>query len=154
MKWDGYIQQALVYMTLEHYNQIVYSPQQGMTVIGRSPGVSLNKNVERLMHMKKVNKFMGYLVIIMVIFFFAGCGSAPHRESTGEFIDDTVITTKVKAKLGADEFLKLFKISVDTFKGQVRLSGVVNYKEEIERADNIAKSVQGVKSVKNDLVTR
>ena len=90
----------------------------------------------------------------MLIATFAACASTPERESTGEYVDDSVITTKVKSMLAADDFLKSFKISVETFKGTVQLSGFVNSQQAVDKADEIALSVKGVKSVKNDLIVK
>ena len=82
------------------------------------------------------------------------CGSTPKKASTGEVIDDSVITTKVKALLAADNLLKSIQIGVETYRGTVQLSGFVNSREVVEKAEQITKSVQGVKSVKNDLVVK
>ncbi len=75
-------------------------------------------------------------------------------ESAGKYIDDTVITTKVKALLAKDELLKSFKISVKTTKGVVQLSGSVDSQEALDKAAEIARNVEGVKSVKNNLVVK
>lgn len=83
-----------------------------------------------------------------------GCGSTRTQESTGQYIDDSVITTKVKAKIAADEILKSFSISVETFKGVVQLSGFVDSQLTVDKAGRIAYSVEGVRSVKNDLVVK
>lgn len=102
--------------------------------------------------MKKRDGFVGYFVLVMIIFAFVACASTSKQESTGEYIDDSVITTKVKALLAADDFLKSFQISVETFKGTVQLSGVVGSQNAIDKAVQIARSVSGVKSVKNSLI--
>ena len=73
------------------------------------------------------------------------------QESTGEYVDDSVITTKVKSLLAADDFLKSFEISVETYKGTVQLSGFVDSQKAIDKAVEITRSVKGVKSVKNNL---
>jgi osmotically-inducible protein OsmY len=101
---------------------------------------------------KKRDGFVGYFVLVMIIFAFVACASTSKQESTGEYIDDSVITTKVKAPLAADDFLKSFQISVETFKGTVQLSGVVGSQNAIDKAVQIARSVSGVKSVKNSLI--
>lgn len=88
------------------------------------------------------------------VVFFLGCASTPQTESTGEYIDDTVITAKVKALLAKDDVLKSFQIGVETFKGVVQLSGFVNAEKTREKADFIARTVKGVKSVKNDLIVK
>jgi len=101
--------------------------------------------------MKKKNIFVCYLVIFAMIVAFAACESKPKQSSTGEQIDDTVITTKVKSLLAEDNLLKSFQISVETFKGDVQLSGSVDSQQAIDKAVEIARSVKGVKSVKNNL---
>jgi len=104
--------------------------------------------------MKKRNRFVGYFVLLMLIATFVACGSTSKQESTGEYIDDSVITTKVKSLLAADDFLKSFQISVKTYKGTVQLSGFVNSQKAVDTAVEIARSVNGIKSVKNDLIVK
>jgi osmotically-inducible protein OsmY len=82
------------------------------------------------------------------------CASTSQKESTGEYVDDSIITTKVKSQLAADDFLKSFQISVETFKGTVQLSGFVNAQQAVDKAGQIAGGVKGVKSVKNDLIVK
>ena len=101
--------------------------------------------------MKKRNIVIHCLVLLMLIATFAACASTPKKESTGEYVDDSVITTKVKSQLAADDFLKSFEISVETYKGIVQLSGFVDSQQAVDKAGEIARSVQGVKSVENDL---
>jgi osmotically-inducible protein OsmY len=85
---------------------------------------------------------------------FVACASTSKQESTGEYVDDSVITTKVKALLAADDFLKSFQISVETFRGTVQLSGFVGSQNDVNKAVQIARSVSGVKSVKNSLIVK
>ena len=80
-----------------------------------------------------------------------GCASTPTQESTGQYIDDTAITAKVKAKFVEDKDVSAAAINVETFKGVVQLSGFVNSRSDIHRAVEVARSVKGVKSVKNDM---
>jgi osmotically-inducible protein OsmY len=101
--------------------------------------------------MKKRNMFIGCFVLLMLIVSLVACASTSKQEGTGEYVDDSVITTKVKSMLASDDFLKSFEISVETFKGTVQLSGFVDSQKAIDKAGEIARSVQGVKSVKNDL---
>jgi hypothetical protein len=84
----------------------------------------------------------------------AGCAATEDRASTGQTIDDSVITTKIKAKLIEDPVTKAHEISVETFKGTVQLSGFVETAAESAQAARIANSVDGVKNVKNSLVLR
>jgi len=104
--------------------------------------------------MKKRNSFVGYFVLAMLMVAFVACGSTSKQESTGEYVDDTVITTKVKSLLAADDFLKSFEISVETYKGTVQLSGFVDSQKAVDKAVEIARSVKGVNSVKNNLIIK
>ncbi|MBN1829901.1 MAG: BON domain-containing protein [Deltaproteobacteria bacterium] len=94
------------------------------------------------------------LVLLMLIAALAACASTSKRESTGEYIDDSVITSKVKSLLGTDDFLKSFQISVETYKGNVQMSGFVNSQQAVDKAGEIARNVKGVKSVKNSLIVK
>ena len=80
-----------------------------------------------------------------------GCASTPTQESTGQYVDDTTITAKVKAAIFNDPSLKSKEINVETFKGSVQLSGFVSDKADIAQAVAVTKSVGGVTSVKNDI---
>jgi len=104
--------------------------------------------------MKKWNKFVGYFVLLMLIATFAACASTSKQGSTGEYVDDSVITTKIKSQLAADDFLKSFQISVETYKGIVQMSGFVDSQKTVDKAGEIARSVKGVTSVKNDLIVK
>jgi len=104
--------------------------------------------------MKKRNVIIGYLVLLMLVATFAACSSTRTHESTGEYVDDSTITTKVKALLAEDDFLKSFQIGVETYKGTVQLSGFVNSQQAVNKAREIARSVKGVKSVKNNLIVK
>ena len=85
---------------------------------------------------------------------FAGCASTSTQQGTGEYIDDTVITTKVKAAILEDPLTKVLEIKVKTFKGEVQLSGFVGSQAEANRAIELARAVEGVKSVRNDMVVK
>jgi osmotically-inducible protein OsmY len=104
--------------------------------------------------MKKRNIFISYLVALVLVATFTACASTATRESTGEYVDDSVITTKVKSLLVADDFLKSFQIGVETYKGVVQLSGFVNSQQAVDKAVQITRSVKGVSSVKNDLIVK
>lgn len=104
--------------------------------------------------MKKKNFVIYFLMLLMLIATFAACAATRTQESTGEYVDDTVITTKVKSLLAEDDFLKSFKISVESFKGTVQLSGFVNSQNAVDKAVEITRRVKGVKSVKNDLIVK
>ena len=98
--------------------------------------------------------FIGYFVFLMLVATFSACGSTSKQTSPGEYVDDSVITTKIKSLLAEDDFLKSFQIGVETRKGVVQLSGFVNSQQAINKAGQIAKSVNGVTSVKNDLILK
>jgi osmotically-inducible protein OsmY len=80
-----------------------------------------------------------------------GCASTRTQEGAGEYIDDSVITTKVKSAILGEPGLKVSEINVETFKGVVQLSGFVSSREDITAAVKLASAVNGVKSVKNDM---
>lgn len=82
------------------------------------------------------------------------CAPTPTHEGPGEFIDDSLITGKVKAALIADPELKATEINVETFKGTVQLSGFVSSPDHIPKAVQLARGVNGVKSVKNDMAVK
>lgn len=84
----------------------------------------------------------------------AGCSSTPSQQSTGEAIDDGVVTAKVKAKLIQDPLTKAHQINVDTFKGTVQLSGFVESDDARSRALQLARAVDGVKRVKDAMQIR
>ena len=104
--------------------------------------------------MNKRNIVIHCLVLLMLIAALVACASTPTRESTGEYIDDSVITTKVKSLLAEDDFLKSFQISVETNKGTVQLSGSAGSQKAVDKAVQIARGVKGVKSVKNSLIVK
>jgi len=85
---------------------------------------------------------------------FSGCAGTTTRESTGEYVDDASITTKVKAAFVKDDNVKARDVSVETFKGVVQLSGFVNTQEEKGRAGQLAANVVGVRDVKNNIVVK
>jgi len=83
-----------------------------------------------------------------------GCASTPTHESTGQFVDDSVVTAKVKADLGADRALSLLQIGVETYKGVVQLSGFVDTSKHADQAVAIARKVPGVLDVRNSLILK
>ena len=101
-------------------------------------------------NMKYYNKFAAvFLAILMAS--LLGCASTATKEGTGEYLDSTVITTKVKAAILDEPTLKSAEISVETFKGVVQLSGFVSSQANIDKAVEVTRQVKGVKSVKNDM---
>ena len=96
-------------------------------------------------------KFFAAVFMAFALLSAAGCASTPKQEGTGEYIDDTVITTKVKAAILNEPTLKSAEINVETFKGSVQLSGFVSSRADIDKAIEVTRSVKGVQSVKNDM---
>ncbi|MES2322088.1 MAG: BON domain-containing protein [Pseudomonadota bacterium] len=94
------------------------------------------------------------ILTIALIALLVACAPTSQREGTGEYIDDTLITGKVKAALVADPELKATEINVETFKGTVQLSGFVASPDDIPKAVALARKVSGVKSVKNDIAIK
>lgn len=84
----------------------------------------------------------------------AGCAGTQTRASTGQQIDDATITAKVKSQLLADPQVSGLQVNVETFKGQVQLSGYVNSPDERAKAEQIARQVTGVRTVANDLIVK
>lgn len=100
--------------------------------------------------MRSFNRFATFFFVI-VLASLLGCASTAKQEGTGEYVDDTVLTGKVKAAIFDDPSLKSAEINVETFKGVVQLSGFVNSREDINKAVQVARGVKGVTSVKNDM---
>jgi hyperosmotically inducible protein len=96
-------------------------------------------------------KYVSVFIIALMLTTVVGCASTSTKEGTGEYIDDTVITTKVKAAIFNEPTLKSAEINVETFKGVVQLSGFVKDAGDISKAASVARGVKGVTSVKNDL---
>lgn len=104
--------------------------------------------------MKHLFNLFAAFVLALTLLTAAGCASSPKSEGTGEYVDDSVITTKVKAQLFDEPDLKSLQIKVETFKGIVQLSGFVSSNASINKAVEIARQTTGVKSVKNDMHLR
>lgn len=83
-----------------------------------------------------------------------GCAATPTSDSTGQYVDDTTITTKVKSALLADGAVKSFEIKVETFKGTVQLSGFVNSSDQRSAAEKDAWAVRDVKDVSDDIIIK
>ena len=84
----------------------------------------------------------------------AGCAATSTQESTGQYVDDSVITTRVKTAILNEPSLKVMQINVETYKSVVQLSGFVNTGAEMSKAVDLARAVKGVSSVKNDMRLR
>src|SRR5512141_1365218 len=104
--------------------------------------------------MIKRHRMLSCLIGIGRIAAFLGCASTQKREGTGEYLDDSAITTKVKAAIFNEPSLKVFQINVETFKGEVQLSGFVDSAHSVKKAGEVARGVKGVASVKNNLIVK
>ncbi|MEO8407643.1 MAG: BON domain-containing protein [Oxalobacteraceae bacterium] len=96
-------------------------------------------------------KIVSTLIAALMLTAVVGCTSTPKQESTGQYVDDSVITTSVKAAIFNEPSLKVNEINVETFKGAVQLSGFVRSEDNIATAVKVTRGVNGVKSVKNDM---
>jgi len=100
--------------------------------------------------MLQIKRFCAFFFAVLLVSML-GCASTPKQEGTGEYVDDTVITTKVKAAIFNEPTLKSAEINVETFKGTVQLSGFVSSRADIDKAVAVARGINGVTSVKNDM---
>lgn len=101
--------------------------------------------------MPLIKKVFTSVFAVAMLATVVGCASTRTQESTGQFVDDTIITTSVKAAILNAPSLKVSEINVETFKGVVQLSGFVRSEDNIATAMTVARSVNGVKQVKNDM---
>ena len=101
--------------------------------------------------MKIAHRVAQMMIAASVLTTLVACAPTANREGTGEYIDDSMITGKVKAAFAADPSVKATEINVETFKGEVQLSGFVAQPSDAARAADIARGIKGVKSVKNDV---
>ena len=104
--------------------------------------------------MRNANRLRSFLVVLALTTSLAGCAVMSGRETVGEYVDDATITTKVKAAMFDDPALKVMQIGVETMQNVVQLSGFVDSEQTKARAGERARSVEGVREVKNDLVVR
>jgi len=106
------------------------------------------------MNHTSVAKYLLFVALAMPIAagtLLSGCAESKHHESTGQYIDDSTITTKVKAAILDDPDLHVTQVNVETYQGVVQLSGFVDDHSQIKKAEQDARNVEGVRSVKNDL---
>jgi osmotically-inducible protein OsmY len=96
---------------------------------------------------KRLSAFLLALALASVL----GCAATETKESTGEYFDDTWITTKVKAALIEDPLVKATEVNVETYKGVVQLSGFVSSNAAMQQAVKVTKGIKGVTSVRNDI---
>jgi osmotically-inducible protein OsmY len=100
------------------------------------------------LHLKTTARLLGGTVVLTLL---GACASTRTQEGTGEYLDDTVITTKVKAAILGEPTLKAAEINVETFKGRVQLSGFVSSRPQMDTAVAVARNVKGVSGVTNDM---
>jgi hyperosmotically inducible protein len=98
--------------------------------------------------MSKSKVLTTILLCAALLFYIWGC-TTPAGRTAGQVLDDSTITTKVKAKIFGDSILKGFAISVKTFEGEVTLIGAVNNEKERKKAAQLARSTAGVRKVHN-----
>jgi hyperosmotically inducible protein len=125
------------------YANVQIIPMENATIVSR------NQSGE-----KPVMNLLKRLSAVFLAIAFAsalGCAGSATQESTGEYVDDTWITTKVKAALVDDPLVKAREVNVETFKGRVQLSGFVSSNDAMQQAIRVANGVKGVTSVKNDM---
>lgn len=101
--------------------------------------------------MNQFSKYLSALFLSLTLLTAVGCASTAKSESTGEYVDDAVITSKVKAAILGESTLKSAEINVETYKGVVQLSGFVSSQAAASKAVDLARAVKGVSSVKNDM---
>jgi osmotically-inducible protein OsmY len=83
-----------------------------------------------------------------------GCSVLRDQQSTGSYVDDSVVTTRVKTKFAEDSTVSAMALNVETMKGVVQLSGFAKSPAEKQKAEQLAREVKGVVSVKNDIIVR
>ena len=101
--------------------------------------------------MRNIVKYLSAVFLAVTLVTVMGCASTSRQEGTGEYVDDVVLTTKVKAAIFNEPMLKSAEINVETFKGVVQLSGFVSSTTAVNKAVALARGVSGVKSVRNDM---
>lgn len=106
-----------------------------------------------MLTLHRIMKFLACLVLI-TSFMGLGCAATQKQESTGQYVDDSVITTKVKSAIFSESTLKTLQINVKTYNGVVQLSGFVDTAQSVKKAGEVAGGVKGVIEVKNDLIVK
>lgn len=104
--------------------------------------------------MMKLNRMIKIVACCALVGMFAGCASTQKHETAGQYVDDSVITTKVKAAIFEESTLKSLQINVKTYNGTVQLSGFVDSALSVSKAGEVARGVKNVGSVRNDLVVK
>lgn len=104
--------------------------------------------------MSKLNLITRFLLSLLFIILVTGCAGNKVSESTGEYFDDSIVTSKVKAAFWGDSKLRSADITITTFKAVVQLSGFVNSKAVVDQAVQVVRTIKGVRVVNNSLVVK
>lgn len=104
--------------------------------------------------MKDLRNYVTAILLAFAMVAVVGCAAPAKQQTAGEYIDDAVITTQVKAAIFDDPDVRVNEIKVETFDGVVQLSGFVSSQANINKAVQLARDVKGVKSVKNDMIVK
>jgi len=107
-----------------------------------------------LLEVLQMNRILMASVLSMSLAGFGGCAVTSGQSSVGAYVDDTAITTQVKAKFAEDPTVSAMRINVETLQGTVQLAGFATNETEKARAAQIARGVGGVKDIRNDIVVR
>lgn len=99
-------------------------------------------------------RFANSMVALSLVLALAGCASQQKTETAGQYLDDSIITTKVKSAILGDPDLNVLQIGVETYQGRVQLNGFVDSPESVAKAGEVAKSIEGVKEVRNNLIVK
>jgi osmotically-inducible protein OsmY len=104
--------------------------------------------------MEKLHRVMKFMACFALITALMGCAATQKHESTGQYVDDSVITSKVKTAIFNESTLKTLQINVKTYNGVVQLSGFVDSAQSVKKAGEVARGVKDVVSVENDLIVK
>jgi len=96
-------------------------------------------------------KYKSLAIAAALAVLLSGCAGSPTQESTGEYLDDSALTAKVKTALLRDPEVSGLAINVETFKGEVQLSGFAKSEAARQRAEEVARAVAGVETIRNDI---
>ncbi|MDP1580404.1 MAG: BON domain-containing protein [Candidatus Didemnitutus sp.] len=110
--------------------------------------------MKKFLQISKLASLFAVVGVLSLGVLAVGCASTSTSTSTGEYVDDAVITTKVKSALLGNDDVKSFAVSVETVLGVVQLSGFVNTSKQKSAAGKAAAAVKGVKEVKNNLIVK